>query len=136
MNLSLRLIVVALALMILAAQAAPVTATAGDGQGANALTGVAGKYEGNTDSPEGVLAFTCELKLEEGTLKGSMVAGPYSVEIDSATFEGDRLQMNGTVDGMAITIVGTWKAGVFDGRWYIEDSSGAMKMVKVTAGKK
>lgn len=136
MNRSFRLIVTALALVAVAAPAALVSGFTNDGQDAKALAAVAGKYEGNTDSPEGVLAFTCELRIEEGVLKGNMVAGPYSIAITSGSLEGDKLQLNGAVDGMAMTIGGTWKAGVFEGMWYVEDASGAMKMTKVPAGKK
>lgn len=135
MNRSFRLTVIALALVAFTAPAVLVAEAIGDGQDAKALAAVAGKYEGNTDSPKGVLAFTCELKLEEGVLKGSMVAGPYSIVITSATLEGDRLQLNGAVDGMGLTIGGTWKAGVFEGAWNVEGTSGVMKMAKVPPSK-
>jgi len=99
-------------------------------QDTQGLATVAGKYEGVVSTPDGAIPVTAELRLEDGTLKGSMAAGSYGVTIASGTLEGDKLTLGGNVDGVPLSISGTFKDGTFEGTWSAGEDSGTLKMAK------
>jgi hypothetical protein len=90
-----------------------------------ALDAVAGKYEGTATTPNGDMAFVCELRVENGNIVGSIGAGDFQMAVTSGTLVGDKLTLNLDMGGNPMTVVGTLKDGHFEGQ------GGAIVMTKV-----
>jgi hypothetical protein len=95
-----------------------------------ALAAVAGKYEGTAATPNGDMAFVCELRVENGNIVGSIGTGDFQIAVTSGTLVGDKLTLNLDMGGNPITAVGTLKDGHFEGQG---SQGGAIVMTKTGA---
>jgi hypothetical protein len=94
-----------------------------------ALAGVAGKYAGTANTPQGEMPFTAELKVDGTTISGTIGAGEFVLPVTAGRLEGSTLTLTLDMNGNPLTLSGSFKDGRFEGTGSM---GGSVVMTKVT----
>jgi hypothetical protein len=93
---------------------------------------VAGKYQGTATTPNGDMPLTVELKVDKGTLVGTIDSGHGPVAVTGASITGVRVTLSIDMGGMAGTIAGTVNGDRIEGTWTMAEANGPFMLTKVT----